>query len=436
MSQSPARARRKPVKLFYCGTSFYVKNLHKEWMLIPDGVAKHYLIRAGFRAGKSEASLTEADNQLLTVRERDCVSFAGPIAGQRSGLLVYNGKRMLVTAAPELPIAKKGSFPLWDEILSTQYGDKLPLLLEWHRQAYLRVLNGGGPLLPALAVAGATGVGKTLVGAALTRPLLGGRMANPVMYMRGESSFNADVCGSETLLLDDIPSRMQKDSLDSFQGVLKQMIAAPFDTLHAKGREALSVPVVRAVLICMNAEAHNFRILPLDDTDLDDKLMLLHVLKRPVCLPQSHEYEKQLALGKALAKEIPHLLWHLLNDFKMPKALRWVRGEPCFRAPELLAKAFENDAVSRVLWLFDKVKLLSTDAKTAHEWDEWLRGELGALAGNILDNGKHPLNLGHLLRSAANRFPGRVVKAEGEGHGGVSKWVVKRAAGSGQQSAG
>ena len=425
MSQAPPRTRRKPVKLFYCGTSFYVKNLHKEWMLIPDGVAKHYLIRAGFRAGKSESSLTEADAQLLTVRERDCVSFAGPIAGQRSGLLVYNGKRMLVTCAPELPIAKKGPFPLWDEILSAQYGDKLPLLLEWHRQAYLRVLKVGGPLLPGLAVAGETGVGKTLVGNVLTRGLLGGRVANPVMYMRGETTFNADVCGSETLLLDDIPSRMQKDSLDSFQGLLKQMIAAPFDTLHGKGKEALTVPVVRAVLICMNTEAHNFRILPLDDSDLDDKLMLLHVLKRPACLPQSHEYEKQLALGKALVKEIPHLLWHLLNDFKMPKALRWERGQPCFRDPALLAKAFENDSVSRVLWLFDKLELKSAQAKTAHEWDAYLRAELNSLAANILDNGRHPLNLGHLLRSASNRFPQRVVKAKGEGHGGVSRWEVR-----------
>ena len=76
--------------------------------------------------------------------------------------------------------------------------------------------------------------------------------------------------------------------------------------------------------------------------------MLLHVLKRPACLPQSHDYEGQLALGKALTKEVPHLLWHLLHDFKMPKARRWERGQPCFRDPVLLAKAFENDSVSRV----------------------------------------------------------------------------------------
>lgn len=424
---SESRQRRKPVKLFYCGTSFYVKNLHKHWMLISDGVAKHYLIRAGFRAGKSEGTLTEADSQLLTVRERDCVTFAGPIAGQKSGLLIYNGQRMLVTSSPELPIPKKGGFPLWEEILSAQYGDALPLLLEWLRQAYLRVLNGGGPLLPALAIAGATGTGKTLVGDVLTRALLGGRSANPVMYMRGETTFNADVCGSELLMLDDIPSRMQKDSLDSFQGQLKQMIAAPFDTLHAKGKEALKVPVVRAVMLCLNDQPHNFRILPLDDGDLDDKLMLLRVRERPACLPQSHDYEQQIALGKALTKEIPHLLWHLLNDFKMPKARRWERGQPCFRDPALLATAFENDSVSRVLWLFDKVPELTTAAKTAHELDLYLRDQLGALAANILDAGKYPLNLGAILRSAQSRFPDRVVKAEGEGHGGVSKWTVKRA---------
>ena len=51
--------------------------------------------------------------------------------------------------------------------------------------------------------------------------------------------------------------------------------------------------------------------------------------------------------------------------------------------------------------------------------------DIGSLAVNILDNGKYPLNLGDIFRSAQNRFPDRVAKAKGEGHGGVSKWTVK-----------
>ena len=427
MSESPARARRKPVKLYYFGQSFYVKNSRKMWMNIAEGVAKHYLIKAGFTGGKSIMDLTPADNQLLLIRDRDAVDFVGDVAGHKTGLLEYNGRRVLVQSQCALPIAKKGPFPRFEEILTTMLDDALPYVLEWHRQAHLRVFNGGGPMLPALALAGATGTGKSLIGKFLTVPLLGGRFATPTKYLTGETRFTANICGSETLLLDDIPSRMQKDSLNSFQGLLKEMIAAPFAEVEPKGKEPFSVPVIRAILICMNQEPHNFRILPLDDGDLDDKLMLVHVRARPACLPSTNTPGGEAKLAQELARELPHLLWHILHDFKMPKAKLWERGAPCFRDPALLGAAFENDSVSRVLWLFDKVPLLTTQEKTAHELDAYLRDELGALAANILDNGKYPLNLGAILRSAQNRYPDRVVKAKGERHGGVSKWVVKRA---------
>lgn len=420
---SEPRQRRRSVKLFYYGGGFFTKNLHKEWMPIKDGVALQYLMRGGFRgvAGRDER-LSPAHSHLLTVRERDFVHYAGDVAGQRTGLLCYNGRRVLVTSQARLPIASKGSFPCWDEILTTHYGDHLPYVLEWHRQAYLRLAKNGGPMLPALALSGAAGTGKTLTGNVLTRHLLGGRLANPVRYMTGQTSFNADVTASETLLLDDIPGRMHQDKLENFQGLLKTMIASPFTSLHPKGKDAFDVPAVQAIMLAINMEAHNFRVLPLDDTDLDDKLMLIRVRARPALLP--YDGEAQAALEKKLVKEIPHLLWHLLNDFRMPAALRWQRGQPCFRDPDLLGKAQENDGVARVLWLFDKVKRLPSIGKTAHEWDEVLRSELGALAASILDNGRHPLSMGHILKHAARRHPERVSKEDGEAHGGVTRWKI------------
>ena len=48
-------------------------------------MAKRYLIRGGYRGGKSESTLTAADNHLLTVRERDNATYAGAIAGKKAG---------------------------------------------------------------------------------------------------------------------------------------------------------------------------------------------------------------------------------------------------------------------------------------------------------------------------------------------------------------
>lgn len=419
MSDTP-RQRRRAVKLFYCGTSFYVKNLHKEWMPITDGVAKHYLIRGGFRGGKSEHTLTEADAQLLTVRERDCVAFAGAIAGQKSGLLVTNGDRVLVTRSPLLPIAKKGGFPLWEGILSEQYGEALPYLLEWHRQAYLRVLKSGGPFLPALAVAGSSGVGKSMLANLLTKPLLGGRVGKPFRYMAGETPFNSDLCGSELLLLDDVPDRLKPEKLGLIRGEMKRVLADPTDSLHRKKADALTVPVVRALMICLNDEAHNLRFLPLADSSMDDKLILLRVLARPSALPDANDFEAERAVGEKLRKELPHLLWHLLHEFKMPRKLQWRRGTPCYRAPELVSIAHEDDAVTRVLWLVGELKdKAPAKALAAPEWDRLLRKELGELAAQILD----AMSLGHVLREAAKRFPANVT-ADGERHGGLTRWLV------------
>ncbi len=414
------KTRRRAVKLFYCGTSFYVKNLHKEWMPITDGVAKHYLIRAGFRGGKSEASLTEADDQLLTVRERDCVTFAGPIAGQKTGMLVTNGDRVLVTRAPMLPIAKKGAFPLWEAILQQQYGEALDYVLEWHRQSYLRVLHGGGPFLPALAIAGKSGLGKTMLANVLTKNLLGGRVGKPFRYMAGETPFNSELCGSELLLLDDVPDRMKSDKLGLIRAELKRMLADPTDSLHRKKADALTVPVVRSTMICLNDEPHNLRFLDLSDSSMADKLILLRVLARPDVLPDASDFENERALEVKLKKEIPHLLWFILHDFKMPKKTAWRRGEPCYREPELVSIAHEDDAVTRVLWLLGELDVMPTEPLAAPEWERRLRKDKGELADRILDS----VSLGHVLRDSAKRFPALVQCAEGKAHGGLNKWKV------------
>lgn len=416
-----SKTRRRSVRLFYCGTSFYVKNLYAEWMPITDSVAKHYLIRGGFRGGKSEASLTECDAQLLTIRERDCVSFAGPIAGQKTGLLVTNGERVLVTKEAQLPIAKEGACPLWESILAQQYGAALPYVLEWHRQAYLRVLKGGGPFLPALGIAGKSGIGKTMTANVLTKNLLGGRVGKPFRYMAGETPFNSDLVGSELLLLDDVPDRMKIDKLGLIRSELKRMLADPTDSLHRKRADALTVPVVRATMICLNDEAHNLRFLPLGDSSMDDKLILVRVLERPSVLPDANDFEAERVLETKLRAEIPHLLWHLLHEFNMPKSIRWERGQPCYRHPELVDIAHEDDAVTRVMWLLDELAELPQSARTSPDWEKLLRKELGGLADRVLAN----MSLGHVLRDAAKRFPLRV-QAQGERHGGLTEWRVQR----------
>jgi hypothetical protein len=423
MSEAP-RQRKRAVKLFYCGTSFYAKNLHKEWMNITDGVAKHYLIRGGFRGGKSEHTLTEADAQLLTVRERDNVTYAGPIAGQRTGSLDFNGERILVTRAPLLPVAKKGACALTLGLIDAWFAEDAPLVKEWLRAGHLRVVNRGGPLLPALAVAGASGTGKSLLAEHIAKPLLGGRCASPLRYSIGETPHNEDLCGSELLCLDDPPAALRFEKLAMLRERIKEFVAKPTDSLHPKGKRALDVPVIRALLVCLNSEQKNLRVLDFADPTMMDKLMLLRVRARPAALPQSHDYEATVRFAKELRRELPHLLWHLLHEFKLPKERRWERGQPCHRDAELLNIAREDDAVTKVLWLIGELEMVPAQPLTCPEWDKRLRSELGELARRTLENGGHALSLGHVFRDAAARHPEVVIKGDERAHGGLHKWRV------------
>ena len=124
-----------------------------------------------------------------------------------------------------------------------------------------------------------------------------------------------------------------------------------------------------------------------------------------------------------LRKEVPHLLWHLLHDFKLPKKMQWRRGEPCYRAPELVSIAHEDDAVTRLLWLIGKLNPLPAVALAAPDWEKRLREELDGLAAGVLGEGDRKLSVGHVLRDAKKRFPGQVFE-EGEKHGGLRKWRV------------
>ena len=174
-------------------------------------------------------------------------------------------------------------------------------------------------------------------------------------------------------------------------------------------------------MICLNDEPHNLRFLDLSDTSMADKLILLRVLARPDVLPDASDFEHERALEVKLKKEIPHLLWFILHDFKMPKKTAWRRGEPCYREPELVSIAHEDDAVTRVIWLLGELDVLPTEPLPAPEWERRLRKDKGELAARILDS----VSLGHVLRDAAKRFPALVQCAEGKAHGGLNKWKVQ-----------
>lgn len=420
MSES-TRQRRRPTKAFYWPRhGFYTKNAFKEWQRTERGTLQKMMVKGGYVSGDDKNVLSPASNAMLEIEQKQTVHYAGPIAGARQGMTQSCGFRVLVTSSPTLPTAKKGEFPLWEEILSAHYGDALPYFLGWLSAAYERVRLGGGPMLPALGLAGERDLGKSLAQNHLITPLLGGRVANPVRYFTGGTDFNEDLCGAEHLMIEDA-ERMNKEKRAMFGDMVKSHVANENASLHPKGDKAVNVRCVWAISISTNTEPQNLNLLPLLDTSMADKLMLLRVLDRPKCLPSPDDYQGFSKFGTALKKELPALLWHVLN-FKLPKECRGTRSlVRCHRDAHLMGLIMEDSPVSKLLWLVREAELVNGQPREllSHELESALRKAVPEEAARLFQH----FSAGYLLREAAKSYPARVAHA-GAAHGGLTRWKL------------
>lgn len=415
---------RKPEIFYWPKHGFYAHNKFREWVHTDKETVRMKLIRAGYCSDKDTARLSPASTALLDIIENKTVHYAGPLAGRTNGLSELCGFRVLVTSQPALIEPARGGFPLWQEILESHYGEFQDYFMTWLKAAWLRVRAGGGPMLPALVIAGGTDTAKSLSQNHLITPLLGGRMAKPWRYWTGETNFNEDLCGAEHLMLEDEICPVKQEKKRMLGDALKAAVANEYTSLHPKGDKAITTKCVWAISISTNLEPQNLRVLPLHDASLNDKLLVLQVRKRPACMPAPDDYEGYLKFTKKLRDELPALAGYL-HRYDPPKSVRGQRSlvKP-FRDVEIMELVSEDDAVPKLIWLLDEFifndVMAIPQTLTSMELEKRLmQQETHGQAMKLLSK----TSLGYLLREAARRFPARVEK-DGEAHKGLTRWKV------------
>ncbi len=422
MSKTP----KVPETFYWPRHGFFTKNQHDEWVQTDKETVRMKLIRAGYSSTGDNFKLSPASDAMLNIIEKKTVHYAGPLAGQASGLTELCGFRVLVTTQPKIVWpAKGGKFPLWQEIIETHYGDFQDYFLTWLKAAWLRVQKSGGPMLPALVMAGGPDTAKSLTQNHLITPLLGGRMAKPWRYWTGETNFNEDLCGAEHLMLEDEICPVKQEKRRMLGDALKASVANEHTSLHPKGDKAITTKCVWAISISTNLEPQNLRVLPLHDASLNDKLLVLQVRRRPACLPAADDYKGYLKFTQKLALELPALAaW--LEKYEPPKAVRGQRSlvKP-FRDEEIMEIVSEDDNVPKLIWLLDEVifdvGLCLPETMTSMELEKRLMSkDTNGQAIKLLSK----VSIGYLLRECARRFPGRVEK-DGEAHKGLTRWKIK-----------
>ena len=175
-----------------------------------------------------------------------------------------------MTTGPRIIESASGPWPFIQDFFSEMLGDEvyaqqLDAVYSWLSQARRNLIQRRGRPLPAAVFVGPRNCGKTLL-IEIARLVLGGRSAAALGALNGATSFNADTAGAELLHIDDeIGSKDHRARVGLAQGIKRQLFAQSV-RIKGKGRDAVALRPIQALIIAVNDEAEHLQVLPqLDD---------------------------------------------------------------------------------------------------------------------------------------------------------------------------
>jgi len=364
----PVEPRQGPPEAYYDPAKkvFWIRNNRQLWIEISEGGFRRHLKASGVSPVKPEGAFVSAVDATLvqTQLERD-VSYAGALAGYKTGVHDISGNRVLVTTSPRFIAPREGGFPILENILLGLFGaEQHPYFLLWWKLAIETVRSGRHRPGQAVAIAGPGGCGKSLVQNIITETL-GGRSVKPFRYMYGTTDFNADLFTCEHLMIEDEVAASDIRSRRNFGSRIKEVCVNITQSCHAKGRQALTLTPVWRLTITLNSEPENLQILPPVDESIADKLMLFKGHAQEMPMPSATNEEKA-AFWCAIMAELPAFV-HYLEQLSIPAGMMDQRyGVRHYHHPDILGALDDMAPETRLLNLIDS-ELFGTPA--AGTWE-------------------------------------------------------------------
>jgi hypothetical protein len=343
------------LKIYYDSSTkdFWATNDRDGWIRIRASDVRRWLLERGFRGRpKDDENVSEVDSLLTAIQRGNDVDYAGPLAGYQAGVYQINGSRILVKDSPVLIVAVPGDWPLLRGIVRNMLGDyQEAFFFGWLKVAIESMAASKFRVGQALTLAGPKDCGKSLVQQLITI-MLGGRAAKPHRYMSGATPFNADLFGSEHLMVEDEEPSTDIRARRNFGTKIKEICANTVHSCHAKHRSALSLTPFWRVSISVNDEPENLMILPPVDESLTDKLIILKAGRHPMPMATTTDEERAQFMD-ALKSELPHFA-HFLFDWQIPADLVSQRyGITHYQHPEILMALGTLAPETRLLELID-----------------------------------------------------------------------------------
>jgi len=348
------------------GGSFQVWNDLK-YVEMNEGALKSYL-RTLKVCSKSQGNGSQMDHILTDIRMRKNVIYVGPLAGKQAGIHEANGNRVLVLGGPKLVTADaEADWTLLREIiegiLAPGGGVQVPYFYSWLKVALAAVEKGEYAPGQALALAGPVDSGKSLLQDVIAE-LLGGRIADPYAYMFGKTTFNRDLFGSETLAFGDEMGSTDIRVRRTMGAKIKQFAVNQNQWCHGKGRQAFTLQPQWRLTLSLNDETENLMVLPPIDEGIEDKLMILRVLRSRIFDDQTRWSNSRKIDWDKIKSVLPGFV-AFLHAFEIPQDLRSGRfGVKHYQDPDILVSLNSISPEARLLDLIDMSDLFMDETTT------------------------------------------------------------------------
>ncbi|MEY2565260.1 MAG: hypothetical protein QOH88_3453 [Verrucomicrobiota bacterium] len=347
-----------PIEAYYdhAKKCYWVANARSQWIEINDTALRMRLRGNGYAHKRKEGErLSGVEGQVLQIQTEHDVAYAGPLAGYSSGVIDSFGNRILVTSSPQLIEPKSGDWrtirALFTNLLEDDAINQVDYVWAWLKFACECLRKHAFRPAPILVLAGPRDCGKSLCQNLIT-VLLGGRAAKPYRYMNGGTQFNGELLGAEHLMIEDeTPSTNFKDR-SKLGTRIKEFTMNEVQSLHAKGKQAISVRPFWRVTMSLNDDPEELLILPPINESMEDKLSLLKVRRAELPMP-SRTLDERTAFWAQLISELPAFS-AFLDEWQVPGEMGHNRcGMPAIQHPALLEALAELSAPLRLLRIID-----------------------------------------------------------------------------------
>jgi hypothetical protein len=251
------------------------------------------------------------DHLLHEMHVHNNLAYAGKIAGYDPGIHINDGRRFLSLDGPEVPESMPGDWPILKKLLDGLLPDNQNKyrFIAWIYYAWAMLAARSYRPLPALGLVGPKGSGKSLL-VEWMRWLLGNyEQGKAYRFLRGDTSFNAELAESLLLVLDDESASTDMRSRRTLGQSLKGISTCQAARIEGKGIDSVTLRPHWRVVICTNDEPEHIQVLPVIDESTADKILILKCEQSPMPMDTVGDEAKRLFMDTLKAEAPAFLHW-------------------------------------------------------------------------------------------------------------------------------